>query len=320
MDKKVSIIVPVYNVATYLQECVDSIIHQTYTNLEIILVDDGSTDNSGEICDEYAKADSRVKVIHQKNGGAGKAKNTALDVVTGEYVAFLDGDDCFGLNYIKIMLETMEKNDADIVQCALSRYYKSGERGSDNAASGEYTAEAFLEKFLSEWTVSLFANKLFKATLLKEVRFYTGRLIDDEFFTYKSVIKASKICVIEDGLYLYRMRKTSVTSLGRWRQRLLDRIAYYTERYDIVVKSYPSLKKSYLTNLADNLIQIKNDTYEFPDLTKEANKCMRRYVMRVLMSSIPFKLKISYFLKLCSKPKGVIRPSLGENAWQDFYE
>ena len=149
MEKKVSIIVPVYNVSTYLDECIQSVLNQTYKNFELLLVDDGSTDNSGEICDKYATQDERVKVIHQQNGGAGKAKNTALDEATGDYIAFLDGDDCFDVGYVKTMLDAMERNGADIVQCALSRFYKSGKGESDNAECGQYSPEEFLEKFLS---------------------------------------------------------------------------------------------------------------------------------------------------------------------------
>jgi len=318
MDKKVSVIVPVYNVSAYLDECIQSILSQTYTNLEIILVDDGSTDESGAICDKYT-ADERVKVIHQQNGGAGKAKNTALDVFSGDYVVFLDGDDCFDENFVKIMVTTLEEKDADIVQCALYKFLKTKSWDLDNAKVGEYTPQEFLGEFLQHWTPALFANKIFKKELLQDVRFYEGRVIDDEFFTYKAVIKASKIIVIPDGLYRYRMRKTGVTNLGRWRQRLLDRIAYFTERYAIVSKAFPSLKQAYLRNLADNLMSIKLDTHEFPDLTKEANKCMRRYFWQVLASKMHWKVKVGYCKVLFTKPKGAERKPHGE-IWNDFFD
>ncbi len=117
MQQLVSIIIPVYNVAPFLRESLDSAINQTYKNLEIILVDDGSTDESGIICDEYAKLDTRIKVIHQKNQGLSAARNTGLDIMKGSIVSFLDSDDAFYPDTIKTMVETMQNQNSDIVSC-----------------------------------------------------------------------------------------------------------------------------------------------------------------------------------------------------------
>ena len=111
----ISVIVPVYNVEKYLDKCVQSIVNQTYKNLEIILVDDGSTDHCPALCDEWAKKDERIQVIHKKNGGLSSARNTAIDVISGEYVIFVDSDDWIDLDMIASMLEFAETNDADIV-------------------------------------------------------------------------------------------------------------------------------------------------------------------------------------------------------------
>lgn len=114
---KISVVVPVYNVEKYLRRCLDAIVNQTYTNLEIVLVDDGAKDSSGAICDEYAQMDSRIKVIHKENAGAGLARNTALDVITGNYVTFVDADDYMELNMYELMMNQAEKEDADLVIC-----------------------------------------------------------------------------------------------------------------------------------------------------------------------------------------------------------
>lgn len=115
--KLISVMVPVYNVAPYITNCLESLIHQTYTNLEIILVDDGSTDNSLEICQEYAKKDKRIKVIHKENGGLSTARNAGLDVATGDYYSFVDSDDYISTRFYEIMLNVALEHSADIVEC-----------------------------------------------------------------------------------------------------------------------------------------------------------------------------------------------------------
>ena len=119
-DSLISIIVPVYNVEQYLSRCVDSLVNQTYHNIEIILVDDGSPDRSGEICDEYAKKDKRVKVIHQSNGGLSDARNTALDIAKGDYLMFVDSDDWIEPTMYEEMLSFMEKEQLDLVECGIN--------------------------------------------------------------------------------------------------------------------------------------------------------------------------------------------------------
>ena len=122
-DPLISVIIPVYNVAPYLREAVDSAINQTYRNLEIIMVDDGSTDGSGDICDEYASRDPRITVIHQKNCGSSSARNAGLDRATGEYIAFLDSDDAYDLSFIRTMIDVAFRENSDIVECLHCQFH-----------------------------------------------------------------------------------------------------------------------------------------------------------------------------------------------------
>ena len=128
MEKKVSVIIPVYNVEKYLKECIQSVLRQTYKNLEIILVDDGSKDNSGNICDEYAKRDERIKVIHKKNGGLSDARNAGIDICTGEYIAFLDSDDFIEEDMYEFLVKNLEKAKADISICQVYYVYKNAKQ------------------------------------------------------------------------------------------------------------------------------------------------------------------------------------------------
>ena len=125
MDKLISIIVPVYNVEKYVAECIESIIKQTYQNLEILLIDDGSTDNSGKICDKYAEKDKRIKIIHKENGGVSSARNLGLDLAQGEYIAFIDSDDFVSNKYIESLYSAIEHKDAEIVLSKYSNYMLS---------------------------------------------------------------------------------------------------------------------------------------------------------------------------------------------------
>ena len=124
--KKISVIVPIYNVEQYLYQCIDSIIAQTYTNLEIILVDDGSTDSSGEICDKYASVDCRIVVIHKKNGGLSEARNAGINVATGDYIGFVDSDDYIFPDTYRGMIEACENNNCEIAVCARDNFNENG--------------------------------------------------------------------------------------------------------------------------------------------------------------------------------------------------
>ena len=205
--EKVSIIIPVFKVEKYLQECLESLLNQTYKNLEIILVDDASPDSCPQICDAFAKSDKRIAVNHKKNGGAASARNVGLDCASGEFISFVDSDDYVDEDYISRLFCLMKEEDADISVCSFSNVYRNRTEKIDNT-EGIYTAQDYLRLFLHDWKCGLIWNKLFKADLLKNVRFTEGHIIDDEFFTYKAVMSARRIAVKNNNLYYYRQRKS----------------------------------------------------------------------------------------------------------------
>jgi glycosyltransferase involved in cell wall biosynthesis len=209
----VSIIVPVYNVEPYLKKCVDSIISQTYDNLEIILVDDGSPDSCGKICDEYAANDERVKVVHKENGGLSDARNAALDIMHGEYVAFVDSDDWVLPNYIKDMYENLVKYGADISLSGTIYIYDNKKNIilAINKNEGLYTQKEAVENLFYQKGIYPSAySKLYKSELFKEIRYPKGKLNEDSAVTYKLFCLCNKISYTNASNYCYLQRMGSI--------------------------------------------------------------------------------------------------------------
>ena len=283
--KTISVVIPVYNVEKYLSECLDSVINQTYKKLQIILVDDGSTDFSGKICDVYAEKDNRITVVHQKNAGAGAAKNTGLELIDGDYFSIIDSDDYIELDMYEKMVNSLEKYNADIVQCLFRNVFVNDSFDRKYKIKGNYpkvlTSKSFLKEYLYDWKYAIFWNKLFKKSLLQNIKFPVGRKIDDEFFTYKLVCNAKKVVNIDNILYNYRMRKTSVMNENDTDRLIYDRIDCFVERYNYVSDIYPSLDKKYLTKLYDSLLYYKTQVNNTEKLEKYISKIQKPKINKI---------------------------------------
>lgn len=209
----VSIIIPIYKVESYLRRCLDSIVRQTYKNLEIILVDDGSPDNCPQICDEYAACDNRIAVIHKKNGGLSEARNTGLDICKGEYISFIDSDDWVEKNYIEFLIKNAFSHQADIV---IGNYDLVWD---DHSASSEPFQEVVLEKkevffqIITAQTTHLGISwgKLYKKRILDGERFPVGKTQEDNYTSYKFIYKANRVCCVDAVLYHYYQRDDSIS-------------------------------------------------------------------------------------------------------------
>lgn len=283
--KTISVVIPVYNVEKYLSECLDSVVNQTYKNLQIIIVDDGSTDSSGKICDEYAEKDDRITVVHQSNAGAGAAKNTGLELIDGDYFSIIDSDDYIELDMYEKMVNSLEKYNSDIAQCLFRNVFVNDSFDRKYKIKGNYpkvlTSKKFLSELLYDWKYAIFANKVFKTSLLKNIRFPVGRKIDDEFFTYKLVCNAKKVVNIDNILYNYRMRKTSVMNENDTDRLIYDRIDCFVERYDYIRRKYPSLNKKYLTKLYDSLLYYKTQVKNTEKLEKYISKIQKPKINKI---------------------------------------
>ena len=296
---KFSVVIPVYNVEKYIRESLDSIINQTYKNLQIILIDDGSTDSSGSICDEYAASDDRITVIHQKNAGAGAAKNTGLDLIQGEYFSIIDSDDYIELNMYEKMVCYMENYRVDVVQCLFRNVFVNRKVYRNYIVKSKpirkVSRNKFLKEYLYDWKYAIFANKVFKTCLLKDIRFPEGRKIDDEFFTYKLICNSEHIVNTQDVFYNYRMRQSSVMNENADKRLILDRIDCFVERYEYVSERFPELEVLYYQKLADALIYYKNIV---SDDIEALNSLINKYPLkkRSIIDKIIFRIMSRRFI------------------------
>lgn len=216
MKPLISVIIPVYQVEPYVAHCIESLINQTYKNLEIIVVDDGSDDGSGEICDKYADEDSRIRVIHQENRGLSEARNAGIDIAEGEYLVLIDSDDWVAQRFIEAMYEISTETGCEIVQCNFQSViddYVQEDKWEGNYTV--YTPKEFATASytLLSWKCNVAWNKLYKSSLFSGIRYPTGKIHEDEFTTYKLAWKANKIAVTNAKLYFYRQRADSI--MGR---------------------------------------------------------------------------------------------------------
>lgn len=226
-NPKISVIVPVYNTEKYLRRCIDSILNQTFTDFEVLLINDGSTDSSGAICDEYAKQDSRIRVFHKENGGVSSARNLGLDNILGEYVTFVDSDDMISLEALKLYIECHINNTSDIV-VANYQQLNSDKTNSNFDVAVNCGKDEYLRKILLRETSFTLWAKSFKSCLFEKYRFINGCDFGEDFMMYpKLVYDANNVFKINKSLYTYY--KDDVTSYTN----VLFKISYIPQLYAI---------------------------------------------------------------------------------------
>ena len=237
----ISVIVPIYNVEPYLNLCIESIVKQTYNNLEIILVDDGSSDRCPAICDDWAEKDDRIRVIHQKNAGGGAARNAALDIAQGELIAFVDSDDYIAPDMYAHLVSLLEQG-AEIAECGHINV-------TDDAAvfqecgfeAQKYTAEEAMQLHIQDTAFrQLIWNKLYRREVIGDIRFPEGKKIDDEFFTYQVIVNADTLIRSDKVCYAYRQQANSVMhSIGATRR--LQAVEAKIHRQAYIESNFPAL-------------------------------------------------------------------------------
>ncbi|TCL59411.1 glycosyltransferase involved in cell wall biosynthesis [Kineothrix alysoides] len=291
MEKLISVIVPVYNIEAYLPRCVDSLLAQTFQNLEIILVDDGSADTSGSICDSYARKDGRVKAVHKKNGGLSDARNAGMDMATGEYIGFVDGDDWIDQDMYRAMYEACEKEQAQIAVCRYKQIRtSSGETlvpeidapaGNSVSLSKTRAMEAYLCEDETYVIYNSVWSKLFLAKLVEDIRFPVGKNSEDIMFTTKAFCRMERLAYLDAPYYNYVLdREGSIMNEKIGQRRLKDEIPFWREQIS-------HLAKEGLTELSDkaayhfyrrllfyyiDFMESKDTRYFAGEITKELRK------------------------------------------------
>lgn len=232
MDK-ISIVVPIYNVEKYLRKCIESILKQTYYNLEIILVDDGSTDSSGEICDEYKNKDSRIIVIHQKNKGMSSARNSGIKCATGKYIGFIDSDDYIEKDMYEILLKNIIDYSADIAICGFA--FVENNKVVPKEFTGDINVldrQTALEELIKDRKIQSYVwNKLYKREIWNNITFKSGVAFEDLDIMYKLFKKAKKIAIVDSLKYFYVQRSNSIMHIHNSKY-ILDRINVVIGRYN----------------------------------------------------------------------------------------
>ena len=250
----ISVIVPVYKVEAYLDPCVESIINQTYRNLEIILVDDGSPDRCPEMCDAWAAKDLRIKVVHKKNGGASDARNAGLDVFLGDYVTFVDADDLVVSDMVEVLFKGCVDNGADVSMCALQNFSENAPclDGRNSSAEKILSGEFVCTQFFCCYGPNP-VSKLFKRSVVKESRFILGRKMgEDAAFTYPILYAQERICFVQRYMYFYRSNPSSATGTYSLNQldelkTLQEMLSFYEEKKES--KIYNAMALEYFARI-----------------------------------------------------------------------
>lgn len=234
----ISVIVPIYKVESYLDRCIASITSQTYKNLEIILVDDGSPDRCPAICDAWAKKDSRIKVIHKQNGGLSDARNAGLVAATGDLIGFIDSDDWIEPDFFEVLFNAMEAIGAEIAECSTAYTAENGKVIRVRSAASPSTLDridALRRLILEDGVYQTVWNKLYRRRVIEGIPFEVGKCNEDEFWTYQVLDRIQKLATVEAPLYHYLQRDTSIIGVG-YNIRRLDGLEARFQRMQYLQK------------------------------------------------------------------------------------
>jgi len=301
----ISIVVPIYKVEKYLKKCLDSIINQSYRNLEIILIDDGSPDNCGKICDEYAIIDNRIKVVHKENGGLSDARNCGIDIAKGKYITFVDSDDYIESQYVEKLYDAIQANNTKMSQCNILIVDDNGEilekTGYENISVK--TSKELLKELYGEHCIENIVawNKMYERELFKDLRYPTGKIHEDEFTTYKILYNIDKVAIANDYLYNYRKNENSITE-RKFNLKRLDMIEAFEERMQFFENKnefelYISTLLMYMQKIKECYIKTKKFIDNSKTTQRELIKKYRKNYVKILQfKNISNVKKIKWFL------------------------
>lgn len=295
----ISIIIPIYKVEPYLEKCVRSIIHQTYKNLEIILVDDGSPDNCPKICDSLSKEDPRIKVIHKTNGGLSDARNVGFKNSLGTFVSFVDSDDYLNVNFIETLFNNLKKTNADMSIVGFQEVFENEDININKVTNSEVftfdNSNKFEQLFLENRLNFIVAwGKLYKREIFEKIQFPLGKINEDEFVAHHIINACKKICFENTPYYYYLQRNNSITHTV-FNERNLHVFEAIEDRLNFF-KENPYFQKetfySYISTIMSRYYKFKKSLRK--DLLKKFNISIKRY--KNLLKSLSLKRKFKIYL------------------------
>ncbi|MFJ7728161.1 glycosyltransferase family 2 protein [Neobacillus sp. NPDC097160] len=309
MNPAISIIVPVYNLEQYIKKCLDSILSQTFKDFEVIIVNDGSIDNSGSICNEIAYLDNRVRVIHKKNGGLSSARNAGIKIAKGDFLGFVDSDDYIDKDMYRVLYNLCKETNSDISICKFSREVKG-------KLINEQNEECKLEMDHDEAMRQLFkgvlyrfsvCNKLFKKTCFENIQFPEGRIHEDLATTYKLFSNARKSVYTNYEGYVYVKREESILT-SKFHGKRMDALLGWSEILSFMGRNYPHLSKEFISCFAYGCVDIIHyilNQVENRDLRKEYLSIIQQlvrkfYIKLMLNNTLSLKYKLTITLLQCS--------------------
>lgn len=311
---KISIIVPVYNCEKYISNCINSILEQSFKDFELILVDDGSSDRSFEICESFAKKDNRVRAIHQPNSGVSRARNRGLDEAKGEYIGFVDGDDCVDKEMYERLYKNLADNNADISICGIVNCFvkKDGttEKVRQSPVDGFwiFSGEQALKEALQSRLYSVNpVNKLFKRELFDKLRYPEGKISEDAFLIPVVISKAGKVVYDSKPMYYYLRRENSITT-SNFSDSGWDVVEAYKNHLNMVSEKFPNLKKvakfryswAY-TYVIDKIMLSENSENYLEDFKKAFNFIKKNILQIIFNPYFSLKRKIAVMVLLINK-------------------
>ncbi len=289
---RLSIIVPIYNVEKYLSRCIESILNQTFKDFELILVNDGSTDNCKEICEKYKRMDSRIIVANKKNGGLSSARNLGIDISKGDYIGFVDSDDFIDVHMYEILLNTINAYDSDIVICDyykvneydIKKYEKMKSNNKDIKVENINNIDAIERIITRDIKIVVAWNKIYKRSLFDNLRYKEGVICEDEFLAHRIFYKCNKVSIINQKLYYYIQRKGSIIN-SPFSSKDFDKIYAIKDRVDflnekkitnLIDKAEKSFMDYFVWNYFTECQRLENIEYELKRLKKEFNSVFYR--------------------------------------------
>ena len=306
MHDLISVIVPIYKVEEYLDECVASILSQTHSRLEVILVDDGSPDNCPQMCDDWAKKDERIRVIHKINGGLSDARNAGIEIATGEYIAFVDSDDFIMPDMLEKLLAAIQREKADIAACGILDCEGDRRRawGCKDLAG---TPERIFDLLYHDTAYPVAAwNKLYRRECWQELRFPVGKTCEDAFTTYRLIHNARRIVMVPQALYCYRIRPGSIMTAA-FSLKKMDEEEAWRCNYEFMAQHYPRFRKAafdFYLQRVNCLIGTMNrsDRITFAPQYQQLRHILRSNFGYVIFASrIPLKQRIKLALDIMKR-------------------